>query len=105
MANAVDELLESLGVTYDELTPDEKHIYSQWYSDLEKRELTMSDIKQYVSDLCDVVCNEMSVPNLTKNQDLYLKARLKNYVLFKAFLSTPERAKKALEQDIRGKIR
>ena len=45
---------------------------------------------------------ELSNSKLGKNEDMYLKARLRNYILLEAFLETPEKAQEALDRAIAG---
>jgi hypothetical protein len=96
-----DDLLSAIGVkSYDELTPDEKQTYQKWYETMNTRAVEKEDILDFVRIMKVSVEKELANHSLTKEQDLFLKARLKNYVIFEEFLSTPDRARKALENMI-----
>ena len=72
---------------------------------LKKSVVTVESIKTYIKTMRDAVETELAVTGLNSKQDTFLKARLRNYMLLEAFLSTPERAKKALEQAMTGLVK
>lgn len=104
-----DEILERLGLKYEELTEDERNILDQWVSVLDSGEVSVSRVRDYIATMKDLVIEKLvdepefnyififKVPNRTH---LLLKARLKNYTLLEAMLSTPEKAKEKIEQHI-----
>lgn len=97
----MDQILEAFGLKYEELTGDEKSTLTTWLHDVEAKSLSIQDIQQYVSDMKNSVATQLAdTPHFKKEENILLKARLKNYSLLEAFLSTPQRAKRALEQHI-----
>lgn len=100
----LDKLLEKVGLTYEELTSAERDTLGTWMESLSKSKISISSVKDYISSMRDAVELELTKTDLNSKQDLLLKARLKNYMLLEAFLTTPEKAKEALERAISGMI-
>lgn len=114
MEETLEELgidLESLGIkSLDDLNSDEQATLDKWIINLKKDDLTVDNVKDYVSAIRASIENELieepefnyififKVPN---RKQIYLKARLKNIMLLEAFLTAPEKAKKALENALK----
>lgn len=108
----MDKLLKMLGFTeeddidYSTLTSDEQRTYNDMLRKLEQvegQEIKGDHIKVYITNMKNTLALELvDVPEEEKEKNLFLKARLKNYILLESFLETPERAKKALEANIRA---
>jgi hypothetical protein len=96
----IDELLEKIGLKYEDLNSAERETLNTWTEALEKNKLTLEGVKTYISSMRDAVDQELTKTDYNSKQDLFLKARLRNYMLLEAFLSTPEKAKKAIEKSI-----
>ena len=103
-----EELLKKVGLTYDELNKDEKETLNSWMDALKKTSLTIEKIKSAIANMRYAVEQELINEPETRffffinRKQILLKARLRNYMLIEAFLSTPERAKEALEQALTG---
>jgi len=105
-----DEILEKFGLKYEDLNPSEKETFNTWLDTLSKSQITLENVKNYVSSLKDSVSDEISKePTFIRlffffkveNPALIrLQARLRNYLLLEAFLTTPEKAQKAIEAQI-----
>lgn len=98
----IDDILKRFGLSYDDLKPAERETLHSWMEALDKNKVTLESVKTYVSSMKDSVEAELTKTSLNFKEDLFLKARLRNYLLLEAFLSTPEKAKKALEKTIAG---
>ena len=108
-----DDILSKIGVKYEDLTTAERGTLNQWMQALQSNQLTVEMVKSFVGNLRDTIENNLiqepefnyilffKVPN---RKQILLKARLKNIMLFDAFLSTPEKAKRALKQQIAGMV-
>jgi len=102
----MEELLTKLGMKYDELNQDEKATLSGWMEALQTNALTSDKIKQSITAMKFSVESELiDTPEhiffiFPNRKQILLKARLKNYMLIEAFLTSPERAKAAIEQAI-----
>jgi hypothetical protein len=98
----IDDILERLGLKYEDLSREERATVNKWISDLTKSELTIPVVRKYIIEMKESVENELSNSDLNSKQDIFLKARLRNYLLLKALLDSPTKAKKALEAQLEG---
>ena len=95
-------LLDKFGIKYEDLNTAEKETLNQWVQALAKNELTLSGVKDYVKALIEAVERELATYDLPRNKDLFLKARLKNYLMIHDFLTGPDKARKYIEQSIQN---
>lgn len=100
----LEEILEKAGLKYEDLNASEKETINVWLDALQKGQLTVEKIRGYISSMKDAVEQELCKHNVGSKQDLFLKARLRNYMLLEAFLSTPERAKQQMESALSGMV-
>src|SRR5258708_4478488 len=96
----LSSLLDKFGVKYEDLTIAEKETLQQWTTALASKELTLENVKDHIRTLIEAVERELANYNLQKDQDLFLKARLKNYLMISDFLTGPDKAKKYIEQSL-----
>lgn len=105
----LDQLLQRLGLKYEDLSAVEKETLNNWLQVLNKNELSVDKIREYVGTMRESVETELSnhrsgfIKRLWDgDRDTILKARLRNYMLLDAFLSSPEKAKKQIEKTMAG---
>ena len=98
----MDEILKKYGLKYEDLNATEKETLNTWLNALKQGQLTLDKIKDYISTMRDSVEAELTKIGHENKQDIYLKARLRNYMLLEGFLSTPERAEKMMEKSLGG---
>ena len=91
-------LKNNFGLDYDDLRPDEQETYRKMLDVVQTSKVTLEDYKKYISTMRQSVEFALANDSLNKNQDLFLKARLKNYILMESFFDRPDRAKEMLEQ-------
>ena len=96
----IDKLLEPTGLKYEELTLGEKEIAHEWMEALKGNKITVSGIRDYLHSMRGFVEEKLAVAYLEYDDDIFLKARLRNYMLLEAFLSTPEKAQKMINAQI-----
>lgn len=105
----VDQLLSKLGLQYEDLSAQEKQTYESWSKSLDIKPLTAEEIKEYIKQAREAVELELVDEDefvyvlgfkKVNRRHVGLKARLKNYLLLEAFLTSKERAKQALEKQI-----
>jgi len=101
----MDKLLEKVGLKYDDLNPSEKETLNTWMETLQKGQISVERIREYITGMKEAVEQELAKSDLGSKQDLFLKARLRNYMLLDAFMSTPERAKEQIENAISSMVR
>ena len=104
MQDKVNEILERVGVRdFDDLKDFEKETYFKMLEVAESGKITLDDVKKHIKRMREGVEYSLATEKLTKEQDLFLKARLKNYILMEAVFERPDRAREQLDQY--GKVR
>ncbi len=98
----IDKLLEKAGLKYEDLNPSEKETLNVWMEALQKGKVNITKIKEYLTSMREAVERELTKTDLGTKQDIFLKARLRNYLLLEAFLISPEKAKEQIESAISG---
>ena len=98
----IDEILEKYNLKYEDLNVGERETLHSWIEALGQKKLTLESVKEYVISMKSSVEQELTKVGHESKQDIFLKARLRNYMLLEAFLVTPEKAKKALEEAMTG---
>jgi hypothetical protein len=97
----IEEILKKFQIKFDDLNAAETETLKLWLESLSKNELSVAKIKDYIRSMLSAVEKELS-ENSDKNKDIYLKARMRNYLLLVDFLESPEKAKKMLENTLKN---
>lgn len=97
-----DILLKKYGLKYEDLNPVEKESFHNMVDSVKQGQLTLEKVKDYLHAMRDSLLLEMSSYDTGTKQDLFIKARIRNYTLLISLFETPEKAQKSLEQALRG---
>lgn len=97
-----DDILKKFGLKYEDLSAIERETLNKMISSLRDSVITVERIKEYISVMKDSVEQELTKTDINTKQDIFLKARLRNYMLLDAFLKTPEKAEAQLNRAING---
>jgi hypothetical protein len=100
----LNEILEKVGLKYEDLKKEERETLNNWVKSLQQNALSVDKVKEYIGAMRDTVEQELTQVGHNSKEDIFLKARLRNYMLLEAFLSTPEKAKQALDRALAGLI-
>ena len=95
-ANPLDRLVDTLG-GYDKLSEDEQKVYRDQLEVIQGKQITIEDIKVFVRGMIGAIERSLSDTKEGSHESRHLKARLKNALVIEAYIFSPERAKKALE--------
>lgn len=98
----IDSILEKYNLKYEDLKPAEKETLNGWMEAIESNQLSVEKIKMYISNMKESVEQELTKVGHESKQDILLKARLRNYILLEAFLTSPDKARKAMELALAG---
>mgnify|MGYP001499066919 CR=1 FL=1 len=106
----IDEILKKFGLKEEDLdTPGhsgEMATLLKMQQTIQQNQVTVESTRKYITSLREAVTKELvdepefnyififKVPN---RKQVMLKARLKNYLLLEAYLSSPERMKEEME--------
>lgn len=105
----MQNILDKLGLSFDELSPSERETYESWLKVMEEQPLNVDDIKNYIEQARESVELELVDEDefkyvlgfrVVNRKHVGLKARLKNYILLLSFLASKDKAKKSLESHI-----
>ena len=97
-----DNFLSKFGLKYDDLRGEEREYLVRMVEGISRKQVTVKDIEGSIRGMIEVVARELSSESLPRRKDIFLKARLKNYLLLYDILTAPEKAKKALEAQLRN---
>lgn len=108
-----DKILDKLGLKYEDLNVAEKQTFNEMLESLSKSKMTPEKLREYITQLRTAVENELikepehvrvGIFTFRNDNNIFLKARLRNYMLIESFLQTPEKAKEALERALAGMV-
>jgi hypothetical protein len=97
----LDEILKRYNLKLEDLNAQERETLLTWAQKLQTKALTLEDVRDYVSRMAESIEREFDY-DTPKEKDLMLKARLKNYILLRDFLLSPERARKIIEEALKN---
>ena len=107
------ELETKFGIRIETLNAVEMETYTKMLEAVQKAQINQVSLKEYVVRMRESVERELikepefkwififRVPN---RKQIMLKARLQNYLLWEAFLVSPEKARERLEEMIQGML-
>lgn len=105
----VDTILSRFKLRYEDLSTAERSTLHSWVDSLSKKQVTIEKVKDYLADMRSEVEKELidepefhsflffHVPN---RKQIYLKARLKNYMMLEALLISPDRLKRVMDEGL-----
>ena len=106
------ELLEKMGLKWEDLNTAEK----QYLEDLERsyqvKELTLADITKFVNGSIDGIVNELVAYKepesmvkwlFRRKRRIHLEARLKNLLMLREFISAPAKAREVLQKMMKNR--
>lgn len=112
----MDEILEKYGLNWDDLDTEghsgEKDALLKMEADMKASTLSVEKIREYVTSMREAVernlvdepeyIYSLPLPFLKRENPKLreLKARLKNYLLLELFLSTPDKIRKVMEDNV-----
>ena len=98
----LNDFLSKFGLKYDDLKDEERNYLMRMVTSIAKKELTIHDVEANIKGMIESVARELSEESVPRRKDIFLKARLKNYLLLYDILTAPEKAKKALEKQLKN---
>jgi hypothetical protein len=103
----IDSILEKFNLKFEDLTSVERETFLTWLDALQKNQLSLEKVREYIhtarSAVEEQLVNEpefirIFLFKVENRKQIFLKARLRNYMLIEAFLSSPDKAKEAIER-------
>ena|SRR3989338_8060776 len=102
MDNVLSKVKEIAGFSFEDLTESERETVMRWTRAAGSKEITIDGLREFFVTLRMAVDGELATHNLSKEQDLFLKARLKNLIALEAFLNGPKKINEALDQYLKS---
>jgi len=99
--NPLDNILQEYGLKYEDLNSAERETYKQSVFNI--KNLSIGDLKSMIVEMKNSIALQLSdTPDTDEYLDTNrkLKARLKNYLVLEAFLTTPDKAEQALRKGL-----
>lgn len=103
----IDSILEKFNLKFEDLTSVERETFLTWLDALQKNQLSLDKVREYIhvarAAVEEQLINEpefirIFLFKVENRKQILLKARLRNYMLIEAFLSSPEKAQEAIER-------
>ncbi len=103
----IDDILEKYKIKYEDIEPEEQETLNAWLGALNKSQITVEKVREYIHEMKSSVEDLLSKEpefhtilflKIRNDNNILLKARLRNYLLLESFLSTPERARDRIEE-------
>jgi len=103
--SALHNLLEKLGLRYENLSEEEKKTYTEWSVTLSQPDVSIDDLKKFIPLQIGILENQQNDYENPPKKDLFLKAQIRNLKMIHAFILGPEQRKAWLEKTINERIK
>lgn len=95
----MDEILNAFGLKFEEITLDERHDLERMAMVYEsQQQLTFEDIRKAIQAAISTVSAELVIEKEGTVRNIFLKARLMNYMMLDGLLSGPQQARDELSK-------
>jgi hypothetical protein len=107
----INTLLENHGFKIEELNSQERDTLEKWSKAWQQQEMSVSKIQEMLNGLVDATQKELADLKestsfwswlFNRKKDIFLKARLRNYLTLRDFVTGPERARKFIEENLKN---
>ena len=89
-----------MGITYDQLSSEEKQTFNLWRDALSGRKLTDEDVGQFFDIEYNDAVKKLAVAVIDSREDMFLKMKIDFIIKTKEFLSIPAKERAMVEQHI-----
>lgn len=100
----LNRVLGKLGVSYDQLSDEERRTFNMWREALSGRKLTDEDVSRFLNGEYDDAVRKLSSATFNERTDTFLKMKVDFIIKVREFLATPEREKQMVERQIETQI-
>jgi hypothetical protein len=97
-------MLGKLGVSYDQLTEEERRTFNTWRDALSGRKLTDEDVTRFLDGEYHSAVKKLTATDLDERTDTFLKMKVDFIIKVKEFLATPEIEKMMVERQIETQL-
>lgn len=103
--SVLNDLLEKIGLKYEDLTIEERKTYDEYSKTLSQPDVTIEDLKSFIPAQLQRLYSQQNDYRNSKEKDLFLKAQIRNLEMFAAFIQGPEARKKWLLETLNNQLR
>ena len=96
----IDRLLQKRGLTIDELEPEERTQIDEWKRKLDKEELTIEDLKEFIKQQLGIIKGKWSDYNLEQSKKNELLPYFTVYETLLAAIDSPRSEREAIESHL-----
>ena len=105
MRDLLANYLKKIGVgRYEQLTDDEKSTFKEWELALQGRQLTESDVKNFLDSELETATDRLTEVDLPKESEIFRKMEVRLIKKIIHLLNTPAMEKQLLEKQIESKL-
>jgi hypothetical protein len=107
----IPTLLEEHGLKLEELNSSERETLDKWSKAWQQQEMSVPKIRELLENLIDGTQKELADLKestsfwswlFNRKKDIFVKARLRNYLTLRDFIAGPERARKFIEENLKN---
>ena len=111
----IEDILSKFGLNWGDLDTaghaGEREYLLSMVDAIEQKQVSVQTIREHIANMKGVVeqqlvnepeFKQIFIFKVLNRKQIYLKARLQNYLLLEAMLSAPEKAQKMIEQQLSG---
>ncbi len=107
----ITSLLEKQGLKLEELNSSEQQTLEKWSKAWQQQEMSVPKIKELLDQLIEGTQKELADLKestsfwswlFNRKKDIFVKARLRNYLTLRDFVTGPERARKFIEENLKN---
>ena len=91
------DILNKLGLKYDDLNAEEKATYKSWEEVFAGKEMGIKDIREFIQSAILQVEADLIQPDNSDKKDSFLKAQLRCYKTLLFFIDSPKQSREYLE--------
>lgn len=92
--------IQSIGIDPKTLSTEEEETLNYWNSVLEQRPIGIGDVQTYLRQMITQAEVELVDTKEGTHESIIGKARLKNLIFLETFVTSQEKAKKAIEKQL-----
>ena len=109
----IGDVEKKLGISFEDMSVDEKETIHSMLELVQKTKMTPLKLRDYILTLRSMVEKELVkepefirvfIFKFRNDRNIFLKARLRNYMVLESFLVSPEKAKEQVESFIDGLV-
>lgn len=105
MRDLLAKFLKKIGVgRYEDLTDDEKSTFKEWELALQGRQLTETDVKNFLDSELETAVDRLTDVDLKLEDAIFRKVEVRFIKKIIHFLNTPAMEKQLLEKQIESKL-